>query len=308
MRARQSLDVDAGFLAAAFGAVYAAVVALARGGFPGRMSGVAFAVLVAVFAIAGMSVGSVIAGRPDFGPTKRAALVRGFVAAIPVYAAGGLLFLSPERWFTLIPVVSVVAAAIVGPPIGIFMYRLHRRVDSPESPVAPDGQLAWLKGELVGSWLPLLFSIALLAALGVGMRAVPTVDPTAVSPRTPVAVIEQLPDLYRSVEVDSADPRARHALGVALTSLGGFTAATRHLVVAASLDSSNAEYWRALGRARYFGADYPGATEAYWNAIRLDPSAVRGGGIDRAAIDAALTLMLRQRNEADSQRTTNQPR
>jgi hypothetical protein len=307
MRAKLSLDLDAGFLAAAFGAVYAALAALFRGGFPGRMSGIAFVVLVGVFAVAGMSVGSVIAGKPDFGPTKRAALVRGFVAAIPVYAAGGLLFLSPDRWFTLIPIVSVVAAAIVGPPIGVFMYRLHRRVDSPESVVDPDGQLAWLKGELVGSWLPLLFSIAVLAALGVGMRAVPTVDPTAVAPRAPVAVVEQLPDLYRSVEADSTDAAARHDLGLALTSLGGFRDAVRHLIVATALDSSNAEYWRALGRAHYFGRDYPGATEAYWNAIRIDPTAIPGGGIDRVAIDASLTLMLRLRGEAEQLIDTTPP-
>lgn len=300
MRVRPSLDIDAGFLAGAFGAVYAAAVAALRGGFPARMTGVAFTVLVGAFAIAAFSVGAVIAGRPDFGPTRRAALVRGFVAALPVYAAGGLLFLSPERWFTLIPVVSLVAAAIVGPPIGVFMYRLHRRVDAPDPAIEPGGHMAWLKGEIVGSWLPLLVSIAVLAALGVGMRAVPAVDPAAVGPPAPVAVIDQLPGLYRSVATDSTDHVARHELGIALTSLGGFAEATRHLVVATRLDSTNAEYWRALGRARYFGRDYPGATEAYWNAVRLDPRVIGRSGMDRVAMDAALTLMLRERGKADS--------
>lgn len=295
-----SLDLDAGFLAGAFGAAYAGAVGLLRGGFPGGLSAVALAVLVTVYAVAGFSVGSVIAGRPDFGPSRRAALVRGFVAALPVYAAGGLLFLPPERWFALIPVVSLVAAAVVGPPIGIFMYRLHRRVDSRDALDEPGEQLAWLKGELVGSWLPLLVSIAVLAGLGVGMRAVPAVDPDAVRQRGPRPAIEQLRDLYLSVARDSVDPGIRHQLGLVLTSLGGFRNAVDHLTVATTLDSANAEYWRALGRASYFARDYAGATESYWNAMRLDPSSVPVAGIDRAAVDASLTLMLRERWSVDT--------
>jgi hypothetical protein len=308
MRRRVALDLDAGFLAGAFGAVYAALVGLLRGGFPGRMSGIAFGVLVVVYAVAGLSVGSVIAGRPDFGPTRRAALVRGFVAAMPVYAAGGLLFLPPERWFTLVPIVSLVAAAIVGPPIGIFMYRLHRRVDAPDAVDEPGVQLAWLKGELAGSWLPLLVSIAVLAALGVGMRAVPAVDPDALRQRVPIPAIERVHDLHRSVASDSVDPALRHQLGLVLTSLGGFRDAVGHLTVATTLDSANAEYWRALGRANYFAGDYARATESYWNAMRLDPTTVPIAGIDRAAVDASLALMLRERWGDDTLRAGTRPR
>lgn len=297
-RMKPSLDFDAGFLTAAFGAVYAGVLAIVRGGFPGQMSGLAFGALVAAFAIAGFTVGSVIAGKPDFGPTKRAALVRGFVATIPVYAAGGLLFLAPDLWFSLIPLLSVAAAAIVGPPIGIFMYRLHRRVDSPEPTDESGAQLAWLKGELVGSWLPLLVSVALLAALGVGMRAIPAVDPTAARVATSaVPTLEQLPDLYRAIQEDSTDAGARYQLGVALTSLGGFSDAVTHLSIAVRADPGNALHWRALGRAAFFAQDYARATEAYWNAMRADPSVIGAGGIDRAAIDAALGLMLREEGE-----------
>ncbi len=300
MRSGPSLDLDAGLLAGAFGAAYAAALGLLRGGFPGGMSGIAFGALVVVYSVAGLSVGSVIAGRPDFGPTKRAALVRGFVAAIPLYAAGGLLFLPPERWFTLIPIVSLVASGVVGPPIGMFMYRLHRRVDATDAADQPAEQLAWLKGEIVGSWLPLLVSIAVLAALGVGMRAVPAVDPDAVRQRPPVPAPERLRDLHRSVARDSLDPAIQHQLGIVLTSLGGFREAVRHLTVAITLDSANAEYWRALGRASYFAGDYAHATESYWNAMRLDPATVPIAGIDRAAVNASLALMLRERWSGDT--------
>jgi hypothetical protein len=206
MRTRLPLDFDAGFLVAVFGAIYAAAVGVLRGVLPGYTSGTGLAVLVGVFAVAGFTVGSLVAGTPDFGPTKRAALVRGFVAVIPLYAAGGLLFLPPDRWFSLVPLLSVAAAGIVGPPIGIFMFRLHRRLDPTEEPIEPGVQLAWLKGELVGSWLPLLISIALLAALGVGMRVVPTASTASSLSRRPrVRVIDQLPVLYRDVGADSTD-------------------------------------------------------------------------------------------------------
>jgi len=295
MRARLPLDFDAGFLVAVFGAIYAVAVGLLRGVLPGYTSGLGLAILVGVFAAAGFTVGSLVAGTPDFGPTKRAALVRGFVAAIPLYAAGGLLFLSPDRWFSLIPILSVAAAGIVGPPIGIFMYRLHRRLDPAEEPIEPGVQLAWLKGELVGSWLPLLVSVALLAALGVGMRAVPAASTTSSLSRRPrVRVIDQLPDLYRAVAADSADASARYRLGVALTSLGGFDDAVGHLTAALTLDSTRAEYWRALGRAAFFNREHPRSLESYWNALRLDPDAIGEGGIDRVAFDAVLELTLRR--------------
>lgn len=294
MRVRLSLDFDAGFVVAVFGAIYAAAVGVLRGILPGYISGIGLTILVGVFAVAGFTVGSLVAGTPDFGPTRRAALMRGFVATIPLYASGGLLFLPPDKWFSLIPLLSVAAAGIVGPPIGIFMFRLHRRRDPTEEPSEPGVQLAWLKGELVGSWLPLLISIAVLAALGVGMRTVPTASTTSSLSRRPrVRVINQLPGLYREVAADSADASPRYRLGVVLTSLGGFDDAVGHLTAALSLDSTRAEYWRALGRAAFFNREHPRSLEAYWNALRLDPAAIGEGGIDRVAFDAALELTLR---------------
>ena len=111
MRNRLPLDIDAGVLAGAFATVFAAAVGAVRGVAPGQVTGFSLAALAGVFGLAGFVVGSVIAGVPDFGPTRRAALLRGFVATIPVYGCGGLLFLGPERWFTLLPLTSVVAAA-----------------------------------------------------------------------------------------------------------------------------------------------------------------------------------------------------
>jgi len=223
---RVPLDFDAGFLAGVFGVVYAATVGSIRGIGSGQVSGLGVFVLAASFGVAGLVVGSVIAGRPDFGPTRRTALVRGFVAATPVYAVGGLLFLPPRSWFTLLPLLSVLAAALVGPPIGIFMYRLHRRRDYGELMDDPTDQLAWAKGELVGSWMPLLVSIAILAGLGVGLRVVPAeqVDAGPRPPRVPTlaALRDGLPDLLERLAADSGDPAVRFELGLTLTSLGRF--------------------------------------------------------------------------------------
>jgi tetratricopeptide (TPR) repeat protein len=109
-----------------------------------------------------------------------------------------------------------------------------------------------------------------------------------------VRVIDQLPDLYREVAADSADASARYRLGVVLTSLGGFDDAVGHLTAALSLDSTRAEYWRALGRAAFFNREHSRSLESYWNALRLDPAAIGEGGIDRMAFDAALELTLRR--------------
>jgi len=287
MRRQFPLDFDAGFLVAASAAVLAAVVGVVRGLSPGLVSKFSLAVLVVIFAVAGFIVGSVIAGRPDFGPNKRTALVRGFMATIPLYACGGLLFLPADKWFSLIPLLSVVAAALVGPPIGIFMYRLHRRVDSRDADTDDSGQLAWLKGELLGSWTPLLISVALLAALGVGMRVVPEVDPTEIQPpHVPVTII--IPGLYRAVEADSGNPAAHFELGEALTFIGRYEEALQHLTIAVALDSLDADYWRALARAAFYGGDVDRSTEAYWNSVRLDPAALGRAGIDREVFKAVI--------------------
>ena len=287
MRRQFPLDLDAGFLVGASAAVFAAVVGVFRGLSPGLVSRFSLAVLVLIFAIAGFIVGSVIAGRADFGPNKRTALVRGFMATIPLYACGGLLFLPADKWFSLIPLLSVVAAALVGPPIGIFMYRLHRRVDSRDSDTDDSGQLAWLKGELLGSWTPLLISVALLAALGVGMRVVPEVDPTEIQPPH-VPVTKIIPGLYRAVEADSGNPAAHFELGEALTLIGRYEEALHHLSIAVAIDSLDAHYWRALARAAFYGGDVNRSTEAYWNSVRLDPAALGRAGIDREVFKAVI--------------------
>jgi len=287
MRRHFPLDFDAGLLVAASAAVLAAVVGVFRGLSPGLVSKFSLGVLVLIFGVAGFIVGSVIAGRPDFGPNKRTALVRGFMATIPLYACGGLLFLPADKWFSLIPILSVVAAALVGPPIGIFMYRLHRRVDSRDSDTDDSGQLAWLKGELLGSWTPLLLSVALLAALGVGMRVVPEVDPTETQPPH-VPVTKIIPDLYVAVDADSRDPTAHFELGEALTWIGRYEEALQHLSIAVAIDSLDADYWRALARAAFYGGDVSRSTEAYWNAVRLDPAALGRAGIDREAFKAVI--------------------
>ncbi len=285
MQGKLPLDFDAGLLVGAFSAVYVAVVGAARGLSPGHLSTISYSLLILIFALAGFVVGSVIAGRPDFGPDSRAALVRGFIATIPLYACGGLLFLPPERWFSLIPILSLVTAGLVGPPIGVFMYRLHRRVDSPDASSEAGVQLAWLKGELLGSWMPLLLSIGLLAALGVGMRAVPEVDRSpAYRPLVPVR--DRLPGLYRAVEADSNDHRARYELAVALTSVGRFREALDHMAVATGLDSLQSDYWRAVGQAAFFAGQPGVAAEAYWSALRIDPGAISYQGLDREIFNA----------------------
>ena len=291
-RARLPLDLDAGFLVGVFGVVYAAAVGVARGLMPGVLSGRALAVLAAAFGVAGFVVGSVIAGRPDFGPTKRTALARGFVAVIPLYAAGGLLFLPVRSWFSLLPAMSVAASALVGPPIGVFMYRLHRRRDAAEPPDDPAVELAWLKGELLGSWTPLLLSIAVLAALGVGMRALP--EEVTAPPRHPPAVptlvelLGRLPALEGAVAADSSDAAARCALGRALTSFGRFRAAVDLLTASVELEPQRIDCWRALGRATFYAGQMQYTARAYWNVLRLDPAAVGSSGLDRVMLDAAL--------------------
>jgi hypothetical protein len=292
MRSRLPLDFDAGLLVALFSAAFVAAVGAVRGLAPGYLSTVSYALLILIFAMAGFVVGSVIAGRPDFGPDGRAALVRGFIATIPLYACGGLLFLPPEGWFSLIPILSLVAAGLVGPPIGIFMYRLHRRVDSPDAPDDAGVQLAWLKGELLGSWTPLVLSIGLLAALGVGLRVVPEVDPSVTS-RPPVPVSERLPELYRAVESDSGNADARYELALALTSIGRFGEALSQLSVATALDSLRPDYWRALGRAAFFAGRQGTSAEAYWNALRLDPGAIGQEGLDREIFDVVFGAAVR---------------
>jgi len=287
MRSRFPLDLDAGLLVAGFAAVYAAVVGALRGLSVGALSHFSYAVLIAIFGVAGMIVGSVVAGRPDFGPNRRAALVRGFLATLPLYGCGGLLFLPATSWFTLIPVLSLLAAILVGPPIGIFMYRLHRRLDSPDSAAEESGQLAWLKGELLGSWTPLLISVALLAALGVGMRVVPEVDPSEVRRPRPAAR-DLIPDLYRALESDSLDPRVRFELGRALASLGRVAEALDHLAVAVAIDSLEPEYWLALAHAAFYGGQLQRAGDASWRALRLDAGAIGRSGINREIFKAVI--------------------
>lgn len=286
------LDIHAGVLVGGFSAVYTAVVGWYRGMSPDVLSGQALGVLVAAFTVAGLVVGSVIAGRPDFGPSKRTALVRGFVAAIPVYAAGGLLFLPASGWFSLLPLMSVIAAGLVGPPIGIFMYRLHRRSDVSKPAIEPGGELAWLKGEMLGSWTPLLMSIAVLGALGVGMRAIPdgVASPSLEPPEPPSIeeLVEAIPSLREVAHADSTNPEAWLDLGFALTSLGQFNAAVDCLGIAVSLDSTRVESWTTLGRAAFYAGQMPQAARAYWNALKRDPGALAPNGLDRVILDAVL--------------------
>ncbi len=287
------LDYHAGLLAGLFCAIYAAIVGSVRGVSTEMLTGRTLGLLVLIFGVAGAVVGGVVVGRPDFGPSKRTAIVRGFVAAIPVYATGGLLFLPVSRWFSVLPLLSVAAAGIVGPPIGIFMYRLHRRRDTDEAVADPGVELAWLKGEMLGSWTPLLLSIAILASLGVGMRALPE-EVTGSSPRSPVPLTSSeigrlLPELRDSVDADTANPSARFRLGGALFSLGQFDAAVQQLQRAVELDSSSVSFWIALGRAAFFVGTPDLSARAYWNAIRLDPAALDPTGFDRVILDAALS-------------------
>ncbi|MFQ5702674.1 MAG: tetratricopeptide repeat protein [Gemmatimonadales bacterium] len=288
MRKKLPLDWDAGFVVAAFGVLYAALVGLVRGLSTGRISATALAILIAAFGIVGVTVGSVVAGRPDFGPTRRAALLRGFVALIPLYGSGGLVFLPPERWFTLLPVLSLAVAALVGPPIGIFMYRLHRRVDAADRAVDTGIHLAWLKGELLGGWTPLLVSIGLLAAFGIGIRAIP--DEMLGPPRDSgyANLADKLPALYRAVEADTTSARVHYELGSVLTVVGRFSESVDQLKIAVALDSTNAEYWRMLGRATFFARVPDQSLEAYWNVQRLDPSSLGGRGLDRVIWEAVL--------------------
>jgi hypothetical protein len=287
MQTRFPLDLDAGFLMAVSAALFAAIVGAVRGLSADVLSPFSYGVLIAIFGVAGMIVGSVIAGRPDFGPNRRAALLRGFVATVPLYACGGLLFLPPTRWFTLIPLLSLLAAILVGPPIGIFMYRLHRRRDSPDLTAEESSQLAWLKGELLGSWTPLLISVALLAALGVGMRVVPEVDPSEVHPQRP-DVRELIPDLYETLEADSMNAGVRFELGQALAALGHMPEALAQLTVAVAGDSLESDYWLALGHAAFYDGQRERSLDAYWRALRLEPAAVGRAGIHREIFKAVI--------------------
>jgi hypothetical protein len=290
------LDFEGGLIAGLFCAVYAAAVGGVRGVHAGLMSGQALGLLVLLFGAAGAVVGAVVLGRPDFGPSKRTAAVRGIVAAVPVYATGGLLFLPVERWFSLLPLLSVTAAGLVGPPIGIFVYRLHRRRDAAEAPVDPGVELAWLKGEMLGSWTPLLVSIAILATLGVGMRALPAEvavpPPRPLTPPSLAEVVAALPGMREAVLTDSLEPNARFRLGAALLSVGQFENSVEHLRKAVDLDSSSVASWIALGRASYFADSSALSTRAYWNVIRLDPAALSPTGLDRVILDAALSTQL----------------
>lgn len=291
-----SLDFEGGLIAGLFCAVFAAVVGGIRGVHAGLMSGQALGLLVLLFGAAGAVVGAVVLGRPDFGPSKRTAVVRGIVAAVPVYATGGLLFLPVERWFSVLPLLSVTAAGLVGPPIGIFVYRLHRRRDAAEAPVDPGVELAWLKGEMLGSWTPLLVSIAILAMLGVGMRALPAEvavpPPRPPTPPSLAEVVAALPSMREAVLTDSLEPDARFRLGTALLSIGQFESSVEHLRKAVDLDSSSVAAWIALGRASYFADSSALSTRAYWNVIRLDPAALIPTGLDRVILDAALSNQL----------------
>jgi hypothetical protein len=290
---RIPLDLDAGLVVGLFCTVYAAAVGYFRGFSPGLLTGWALLLLACVFGVAGAVVGGVIAGRPDFGPTKRTAAVRGFVAVIPLYATGGLLFLPVGSWFALLPLLSVAAAVLVGPPIGIFVYRTFRRRDAAEAPLEPAVELAWIKGEMAGSWTPLLVSIAILGSLGVGMRVIPD-EVTAPAddipaPPTLTDLFHALPDLLAAVEAEPTDPRARLELGTTLLSLGRFENAMRELTEAVRLDSSAVASWRALGRASYFAGFPQQSARAYWNVLRLDATALNAGGLDRVVLDAALS-------------------
>lgn len=293
-RRRLPLDLEGGLLVGFFCAVYAAVVGGVRGISADMISLGAYLLLVCAFGIAGGVVGSVVLGRPDFGPTRRTAAVRGFVAAIPVYATGALLFLPVDRWFSLLPILSVVAAVIVGPPIGIFVYRTFRRRDIAETPVDASVELAWLKGEMIGGWTPLLVSIAVLASLGVGMRALPeTVTvPSPPAPATFGEIHRSLPALRAAVTADSLDPGAHYRLGKTLLSVGEFDAAVAQLRRSTELDSSRVASWVALGRAAYYAGLPALSARAYWNVIRLDPTALAPDGLDRVLLDAALSSEL----------------
>ncbi len=290
---RLPLDTDAGLVVGGFCTLYAAVVGYLRGVSPDALSVWALVVLVGVFGVAGAVVGSVVAGRPDFGPSKRTAAVRGFVAVIPLYATGGLLFLPASSWFSLMPILSVAAAALVGPPIGIFFYRTYRRRDSDEAPVETAVELAWLKGEMLGSWTPLLVSVAILGSLGVGMRVLPqeVTSPPQREPAPPTLteLLQMLPSIREAVDAYPLDPRARIRLGTALFSLGRFDEAVSELTEAVRLDSSITAAWTALGRASYFAGHPQQAARAYWNVLRLDRSALSYTGLDRVVLDAALS-------------------
>ncbi len=308
MRRGHSFDTDAGVVAALGAAIYVAVVCGIRGLLPGRISGIEFTSLLIGSTLFALAVGGVIAGRPDFGPTQRAALVRGFLAMVPLYAAGGLLFLAPEQWVPVLVVFSLAPAALVGPPIGVFMYRLFRRQrgrparpgivgwyheqhDVPQRE-DPSVHTAWQKGELLGSWTPLLISVALFASFGLGSLAIEIADLelSGLRTRTPrsVRIADRLPGLYEAVRADSNDARARFALGVALTSVGRFDAALRELTFAARQDSSRVDHWRMLGRAAFYAGRTEVAFEAYWNAQRLDPAVVQTGGLDWVIWDSLL--------------------
>ncbi len=309
MRSRLTFDFDAGILAALVGGIYTAAVCGVRGVIPGRLSGFETALLVGGFSAFSMIVGGVIAGRPDFGPTTRSALVRGFLATVPVYAAGGILFLPPEQLLLLLPFFSIAPAALVGPPIGIFMYRLHRRPKpAPDTPGifgSPTGpresarassdssiELAWQKGELLGSWTPLLVTVALFASFGLGTLAIEMADLELAGFRSarppPPTVADRLPLLYERIRADSGDARARFELGVLLTSVGRFDEAVAELTHATRLDSTRVDHWRMLGRAAFYAQRADVAYQAYWNALRLDGNVTSPEGLDHVIWNALL--------------------
>jgi len=285
------LDLEGGALVAGACSVYAAIVGWVRGVSPDILSLKALVFLGLAFGIAGFVVGSVVLGRPDFGPSKRWAAVRGIIAVIPVYATGGLLFLPAERWFALIPVLSVAAAGLVGPPIGVFMYRTFRRRDSKNAPLDSSVELAWLKGEMLGSWTPLLFTIAILATLGVGLRAIPeeVTTPDEPTPPTLGEIYQSLPALRDAVEADQESHEAMFDLGSALLKIGRFDEAVDQLQNALLRDSSSVETWIALGRAAFYAGRPALSARAYWNVLRLEPAALSSTGLDRVLLDAALS-------------------
>ncbi len=303
MREHSRFDVDAGLVVGLVAALYVMAVGGVRGLLPGRISPLEFGLLVAGFTTFTMIVGAIIAARPDFGRTRRAALIRGFIATAPIYAAGGILFLPPEQWAVLLPFFSFAPAALVGPPIGIFMYRLYRRPRDGAMPPGvrgwlreretlrrasgdPSVDLAWQKGELLGSWTPMLITVALFASFGLGTLAIEMADLEftgfRLSRPSPTPAPDSLTLLYEAVRRNAEDPRARFRVGVVLTSLGRFDEAVKELTLAARLDSSQVDHWRMLGRAAFYAENRDLALEAYWNAQRLDPSIIPLRGLDRA--------------------------
>ena len=86
------------------------------------------------------------------------------------------------------------------------------------------------------------------------------------------------------------DPEARLRLGNALFSLGRFDVAATEYRESVRLDSSLIDAWRGLGRATYYVGQPHLAARAYWNVLRLDPTALSSLGLDRVLLDAALSV------------------